>query len=221
MIEDEIFKKCKINYSKLIKYGFIKEKDIYKYKRQIKGNFEAVITVNKQRKIKGKIYDLEFNEEYTNFRVKDNIGSFASKIKEEYENILKDIKEKCFDKTYFINSQTNRIAEYIINKYKDNPEFLWDKFKDFGIFRNKNNNKWYAAIMNLDKSKLTNSAGEIEIINIKTDEETIKKLIKKEGFYEAYHMNKKNWVTITLDDTINDKEIIKLIDESYNIINTK
>jgi predicted DNA-binding protein (MmcQ/YjbR family) len=31
-------------------------------------------------------------------------------------------------------------------------------------------------------------------------------------------MNKKYWISITLDDTINDKEIMKLIKESYDII---
>lgn len=220
MIEDEIFKKGKINYSKLNKYGFIKENNIYTYKKKINEEFETIITVDKE-KITGKIYDLDINEEYTNFRIKNNIGSYANDIKEKYENILKDIKNNCFDETYFALDQTNRITEYIIKKYKDKPEFPWKKFKGYCIFRNKNNDKWYAIIMNIDKSKLEKKSGETEILNIKLDEKEIKKLIKKEGFYEAYHMNKKNWITITLDDTINDEQIIKLIDNSYDMINAK
>ncbi len=32
-------------------------------------------------------------------------------------------------------------------------------------------------------------------------------------------MNKKSWITIVLNDTLDDSMIKKLIDESYNIIN--
>ena len=68
-------------------------------------------------------------------------------------------------------------------------------------------------------SKLDDKSGEVEIINIKLDEETIQKLVKQKGFYKAYHMNKKSWITIVLNDTLDDSMIKKLIDESYNIIN--
>ncbi|MBP3799889.1 MAG: MmcQ/YjbR family DNA-binding protein, partial [Bacilli bacterium] len=43
-------------------------------------------------------------------------------------------------------------------------------------------------------------------------------LLKKKGYYEAYHMNKKSWITIILDDTVSDNDIKKLIDNSYSII---
>ena len=49
----------------------------------------------------------------------------------------------------------------------------------------------------------------------------MKKRLKKEGFYKAYHMNKKSWISIILNDTLNNKEIYELIDESYNLINDK
>ena len=116
--------------------------------------------------------------------------------------------------------QARRITKYIINKYGDKPEFLWEKFKDYGIFRNKNNNKWYAIIMKIAKSKISNESGEIEILDIKVSEDTLKALLKEKGFYEGYHMNKKNWLTIILDDTITDSQIFNLIDDSYNLINT-
>ena len=70
--------------------------------------------------------------------------------------------------------------------------------------------------MNLDLSKLDNNSGEVEIINVKLDENKIQKLLKQKGFYKAYHMNKKSWITIILDDTLSDKYIMDLIDESYS-----
>ena len=31
-------------------------------------------------------------------------------------------------------------------------------------------------------------------------------------------MNKNNWITILLDDSLNDKDIIKMIDSSYEMV---
>ena len=72
--------------------------------------------------------------------------------------------------------------------------------------------------MNVPKNKLgLNSEEEIEIINLKLKPEEIENLLKKKGYYSAYHMNKKNWLTITLDNTLTDEDLMKLIDQSYTL----
>lgn len=220
-IEQDIFKKSHVDFEKLECYGFQQNKDFYQYSKNFMNEkFRADIVIDKNGNVSGKVFDLEFGDEYTNIRIENSVGEFVSQVREEYKSILKDIKEKCFIKNYFVFEQANRITKYIIDKYNNQPEFLWEKFPRYGVFRNKNNDKWYAIIMNIDKSKIDKDTGEVEIINIKAEESTIKTLIKNRGFYEAYHMNKKNWLTIVLDDTIRDEEIIKLIDESYNLISS-
>ena len=119
---------------------------------------------------------------------------------------------------YFISDQSNRITNYIIDKYKREPEFLWEKYDDFGVFRKKESGKWFAIMMTLDRSKIDNGDGEIVIINVKVEPELRDSLLKKKGYYEAYHMNKKSWITIILDDTVSDNDIEELIDNSYSII---
>ena len=221
-IEEEIFKKSKPIKEKLIKYGFKKENNIYIIEKTfMNDSFKAIITIEKEN-IKGKIIDLEFNEEYTNIRVENTQGEFVNKVKNEYKKILQDIKNNCFENKYFIGNQANRITKYILNKYNDKPEFLWEKYEDFGVFRNQINKKWYAIIMNINKSVLKEKDNkQIDILNVKTDEKIIEKLIKEKGYYKAYHMNKKNWITIALDETLKDSVIEKLIDSSYNEINEK
>ena len=151
-IEEEIFKKCTLNETNLIKYGFIKEKKWYKYKTSL-DSFSVEITII-NNKVKGKIYDLESESEYTNYRVKDIQGSFALDIKEKYIKILKDIKDKCFDKNYFMYSQSNRITNLIIKKYKIAPKFLWEKSPGYGVFKGVNdkggNNKRSPVIQKPD-----------------------------------------------------------------------
>lgn len=218
-IEKEIFEKSNVDFKKIEKYGFIKEKEKYiYYKNFMNESFKAEITIDKKGQVYGKVYDLQTCEEYTNIKT-INTGAFVNLVREEYKNILKDIRRNCFNNEFFISKQANRITKYIIEKYGTEPEFLWKKFKGYGIFRNIENNKWYSIIMNIDRSKLDNSSGEVEIINVKVDRNKINNLINKDGYYEAYHMNKKDWVSIILDDTLIDQEIIDLINESYNLVN--
>ena len=217
-IEEEIFKKGTFQEKELIKYGFKKENNKYILKKLFLNNSFITEIEIFNNKITGKVIDLEVEEEYTNLRTNSK-GEFAGKVRDSYKEILLSIKENCFIENTFLNPQTNRVNNYIKEKYKDNPEFLWSKFPGYAIYRNKNNEKWYSIIMNISSDKLNKEIGEVEIINIKLNEDKIMNLLKKEGFYKAYHMNKKDWISIILNDTLEDKEIFSLIDESYEIIN--
>lgn len=219
-LEYNIFKKSIFNYDKLLKYGFIKEKEEYTYTKNIINNKYQINIIIKDNKVSTKIYDLVFNDEYLNFLVDSNL-SINNQIKEEYLNILNDIKLKCTESKLFIFNESNEISNYIKRKYKINPEFLWKD--NNGVFRNKTNKKWFAIIQNISKNKLDSNYPDedIEIINLKLDEQMINNLLNEKGFYKAYHMNKKYWITIILDNSI-DKEIIySLIDLSFNNINKK
>ena len=216
-IEEELFNKYKVDKIKLKEYGFIEEKNILKYKKDIMDNRFTII-LEYDKKIKGKIIEKEFNDEYTNFRRKE-LGEFNTKIKNEFVNLLIDIRNKCFTKTVFNYDQTKRINKLIINKYNVNPEFLWEKYPSFAIYRK--TKKWFALVGNVQLSKIdkkSNSMEEVEIINLKIKEDEKDILLNRKGYYEAYHMNKKNWITIILDDTLNDKEIEEMISNSYNNI---
>lgn len=217
-IEEEIFKKTKSNTKSLLLYGFHKEKENYIYTQKLMNNTMKVeIKATLNGIVQGKIYDLDTKEEYTNFRVKNIIGDFANAVKEEYQNILKDIALHCFIKEHFIFEQSNRISSKIKEKYHINPEFLWQNFPGYGVFRNKKSNKWFAIIMNLDKSKLQKEKTEVvEVLNVKLNDR-VKEYIQQEGIYPAYHLSKKNWVSIILDDTLTDDEVMKLIAISYDL----
>ena len=216
-IEEELFRRTKVDFDKISKYGFKKHKSLYKYSKKIMNNtFRVDIEIDDEGIVKGKVYDLSFGDEYTNFRIEDSTGAFVGEVRDEFKNLLKDIKSKCFTREAFIYEQSNRITEAIKKKYGDEPEFEWEKFPGYATFRNKDSRKWYGIIMNLDKSKLEKSSnGEVEIIDIKLEPDEIEYLLKQDGFYPAYHMNKKSWITIILNNTISDENIMKLIEKSY------
>lgn len=217
-IEEEIFRKTKIDFNKLLEYGFKKEDTIYKYSKNIMDNtFRVDVEITSTGNIKGQVYDLSFEDEYTNFRIADSTGQFVGQIRDEFKTVLKDIRSQCFIRESFIFEQSNRIATLIQEKYGDEPEFEWEKFPGYATFRNSISKKWYGIIMNIDKSKLDEkSTGEVEIIDIKLEPQKIEKLLQQKGFYPAYHMNKKSWLTIILDNTVSDEDIMNLIAESYS-----
>lgn len=215
-IESEIFKSGSIDFTRLLNYGFIKEDDIYCYSKELMKNFQAQIFVDLNGVVSGKIYDLKMNDEYTNFRI-DGLTGFASVVREKYVSMLKDIAEHVLVNHDFIFEQSNRIEALIKEKYQVTPEFLWDSAPGYGVFRNSKSNKWFAIIINVDKSKVIhNLSGEIEILNLKLDNK-ISEYINQLGIYPAYHMSKKSWVSIILDDTLSDEEIMKMVDISYDL----
>ena len=58
--------------------------------------------------------------------------------------------------------------------------------------------------------------GEVYVINVKIDDPVfMDMLLHQNGYYPAYHMNKKNWITILLDGTVPLKDIYTFIDFSF------
>lgn len=217
-IEYNLFKRTSVDYEKLLKYGFKKNDDKYIYEKKfINGDLKAIITIV-DNYVTGKVIDLETNDEYFAIKTIMN-GSFVSKVRDEYLSILFDIKEKCFENKLFITDQANRIANFIMKKYQVEPEFLWENSSGHGVFRNKVNNKWFGIIMNVDGMKFENKSGEVEVLNIKLDKLKIQDLLNKKGYFPAYHMNKKSWISIILDEYLDDETIIKLVSESYDQVN--
>ena len=109
------------------------------------------------------------------------------------------------------------IFEYVKKQYGTIPEYLWSSSPDSAVLRHQNG-KWYAVIMNVEKSKLgLNGDGTVEIIDVKCDPEMTGMIIQIYGFLPGYHMNKKHWVTVLLDGSVPSEELYRLIDASYSL----
>ena len=203
-----------IDENKLLECGFNSD---YVYTVDILDNTFKVIVTYVDKKITGKIIDLSFDEEYTNFRI-ERSGEFNLKIRSEYERILLDIRDKTCTKRTYIYDQANRIDKYIFSKYDVAADFPFKSSPYHGVYRNKDN-KWFGILMDIPFNKIDkNKSGLIEVINVKINPNDKDNLLKIEGIYEAYHMNKKSWISIILDDTLSDDLISELIDNSYKLV---
>ena len=61
----------------------------------------------------------------------------------------------------------------------------------------------------------------IDVINLKCDPILSGSLRKMKGYFPAYHMHRENWITILLDGTVPTKDIIPLIDLSFELTDKK
>lgn len=48
------------------------------------------------------------------------------------------------------------INGFVKEKYNDDLEYLWDKFHENAVWRNKSNSKWYGALLVISKRKTRN-----------------------------------------------------------------
>lgn len=213
-MEETIINRYSIDENRLLEYVFNSD---YVYTVDILDNTFRVIITYVDKKITGKIIDLSFDEEYTNFRI-ERSGEFNLKIRSEYERILLDIRDKTCTKRTYIYDQANRIDKYIFSKYDVAADFPFKSSPYHGVYRNKDN-KWFGILMDIPFNKIDkNKDGLIEVINVKINPNDKDNLLKIEGIYEAYHMNKKSWISIILDDTLSDDLISELIDNSYKLV---
>lgn len=207
-----------INYDKLLEYGFTKDDNVYLYKKKLDDyQFEMKVVVE-NNKMSSCLFDLISKDEYILVDIEDSKGEFVGKVRTAYLQELQNIIEKCTSLNIFKSQQAKEVIKYVKEKYNDDLEYLWEKFPENAIWRNKTNNKWYGAILVISERKLEISSDKkIEIIDLRYQKDKIEELIDYNKIFPGYHMNKKSWITIKLDGSLELEEIFKLIDNSYNI----
>lgn len=115
--------------------------------------------------------------------------------------------------------QRQQILDYVATQYGILPEYLWEKFPSYAVFRHSNKKtKWFALIANVPKIKLgLTGEGNAEILNLKGEPEMVSLLRQDPNVLPAYHMNKTHWFTIVLDSGFSTEEIVPLLDWSYRL----
>ena len=109
------------------------------------------------------------------------------------------------------------VSDYINKKYKITPEYPWKTYPEYVVFRHADNKKWFALVMEIDGDKLgLRSVGIVNCINLKIGDLYFRDMIiREDGIFPAYHMNKMHWVTVLLDGTVSAERVFSLIDMSY------
>ncbi|HFI0934273.1 TPA: MmcQ/YjbR family DNA-binding protein [Streptococcus suis] len=216
--------KLQIHLPSLIPFGFIFSDNRYTYREVfMEGQFEAVVEVDEAGQLSSYVWDCEMEEVYTAHLVTAPAGAFVGQVRESYQSILTRVEEACCVALPFSKDQSNRIAQLIKVKWGDLPDYPFAKSPETGAFRHPSNNKWYALVTQVKRGQLDGSADQelVEIVNLKVDGREIAELLSQSGIYPAYHMSKKTWVSVLLNDTLEDQTVFALLEKSRYLVGPK
>lgn len=212
-----IFKDKKMNHGKLLAYGFKKSNNGFFLEKPLREeDFILNVMVSSKGEVTTEIIDTALNEPYTLHLAGGASGSFVGGIRLQYEAILTDIAENCFDSDIFKKEMTGRLITYVREQYGDELEFLWKSSPNNAVWRRKDTKKWYAVLLTVQGEKLgIDSDGTVEILDFRVEPGELEKLVDYKMYYPGYHMNKKHWCTIILDGSVEFEEICGRIGDSY------
>ena len=216
----EIFKSYQFNQEMAYAYGFVESSGVWIYSCQIlQGDFVMTVSITADN-VSFQVFDQEMGDLYPQVHMESMTGSFVASVREACLEILYQIRKACFDVQDFICPQTKRIMAQIQEKYGNQLEYLWEKSPDTAVLRHEGNKKWYAVLMKISWDKLEKGReGQVEAVNLKHDQ--VADLLSKNGIYPAFHMNKRYWISVALDDILSDEEVLEVIEKSWNLTSKK
>ncbi|EPD87297.1 MmcQ/YjbR family DNA-binding protein [Streptococcus sp. HPH0090] len=216
----EIFKAYQFNSKKAKEYGFIENQGVWTYSSTIlQGDFLMMVTVE-DGDLSFQVYDQETGELYPQVHMESMRGTFVGSVREACLEVLYSIRKACFEVQEFLCPQTKRIMALVQEKYSNQLEYLWEKSPDTAVLRHEDNQKWYAILMRIPWDRLDKGReGLVEAVNLKHDQ--VADLLSQNGIYPAFHMNKRYWISLPLDDTLTDEKVLELFERSWFLTSKK
>ena len=216
MFLPDYFEKYSIDKEKALAYGFSEQEEAYHYDQLIlDGDFKLYVTVQ-GKEVDFWLVDQETGDDYVQLHMDQMVGQYVGQVREACQQALEDIRSSCFAVKDFMYPQTKRLVDWISQQYDRPLEYLWNRSPDSGVFRHQENLKWFGVLMKIDWSKLdARQEGKIEVLNLKLDQ--VSQLLEETPFYPAYHMNKKYWISIPLDERVEDNYLFELVAKSWTL----
>lgn len=110
------------------------------------------------------------------------------------------------------------LIAYIGEELNTDPEYLFSKNPDTAIFRHKSNGKWFAAILTVSRRKLGLPDDAVcDIVDLKCGPILSAAFRSQPGVFPGYHMNKDHWISVLLDGTVAEEELIQMVRLSYDL----
>ena len=181
---------------------------------KIEGFYFYIVSASVEKGLEIIVND-EFHERYSLFDVTTTNSKIAEQLRQEAEEMVFQWCYSVDTSLVALKEQWNRWILEHITPYSAMP-FKKSAAKVYNV---KENGKWYVLMMEIPFSKLGITSDEIALIlNVKISPEEKETLLQKEGVFEAYHMNKKHWISIALNVCKDEAFIQECIENSYKCI---
>jgi len=184
---------------------------------QMEGFYFQVVSASKKLGLEMIALD-DVNERYQLFDIPTTSSSIAQALREEASELAfqwmhpeqSDIEEAR-------QKWTKWMIENIV-PYHGNP---FEKTEAMG-FMVEDKGKWYGLMMEVPLQKLgVASKANALVLNVKIHPEDKERLLSTDGIFEAYHMNKKHWISIALNVCSDDALVKECIYTSYKCVEKK
>ena len=157
----------------------------------------------------------ESHERYSLFDVTTTNSKIAQQLRQEAEEMVFQWCYSVDTSLVALKEKWNRWILEHITPYSAMPF----KKSEATVYNVKENGKWYALMNEIPFSKLGITSDETALIlNVKISPEEKEFLLQKEGVFEAYHMNKKHWISIALNVCKDEAFIQKCVENSYKCV---
>lgn len=199
-----------------VSYGFKKKGGVFTLERALPetDGLAAVVTVH-GREMTVSVVELPDRVPYALFEVESAEGAFVYRVRQEAENLVRDVVENCF----FDSDVRSRLLSYVKERYGTEQENLRVIYKDYCTLREHGTKKWYGLFMRIPWTSLhVERKGMTEVLNVKADPEEIQRLIDHDRYFPAYHMDKVHWISILLDKETDMDAAKRMLDESYALV---
>ena len=115
-----------------------------------------------------------------------------------------------------------QLNELILKRYAAESDHSFEEDRSVTVFKRQDNKKWFAATKNIGcRSVGVERSGRIDIVNLRLNPRDITTLRTHDGFRPAWRMNQNAWITILLDGSVADEEILRYLDTSFALAGAK
>lgn len=115
-----------------------------------------------------------------------------------------------------------QLDELILTRYEAESDHSFEDDRSVTVFKQSDNKKWFAATKNIGcRSVGVVRSGRIDIVNLRLSPRDITSLRTREGFRPAWRMNQNAWITILLDGSVPDEEVLRCLDTSFALAGAK
>ena len=122
-----------------------------------------------------------------------------------------------------MNNERENIVKFALSLEGAMADMPFPDDFDTTVLRHRDTGKWFGIIMHVSGSKVGLSPDiKVDVMNVKCNpEDTFTAREISSGILPAYHMNKKHWISILLNGTVETDLTEALLENSYELTKKK
>lgn len=216
---ERVFRDRKLCEEKLLPFGCVRVENGFTYRAKLlNGRYRMEFEIHADGSVSVAVCGAAGEEEIPHPAPERADRLQERALRREYEEELWHVAECCFEPDFFKEDPAGRLVAHVREAYGDELEFLWRKSPGSAVVRRKDTEKWYAVFLAVPRLKLGGSSGErVEVLNLRVRPGELDGLLDHRSRFPAYHMNKKNWVSLCLDGTVPFEELAARLETSRRL----